>query len=82
MGDHLEDAGLHVNVMLNNVPEGMWYAYEFRCPDWSPVTRFCENDPELSGFISVQPLTKYVSASGGNWSFERIFKNFFKIIFQ
>jgi hypothetical protein len=22
--DRLEDAGLHVNVMLNNVPEGMW----------------------------------------------------------
>jgi hypothetical protein len=39
MGDGLEDADFHVSVMLNNVPEGMRYAYEFRCLDSSTVTR-------------------------------------------
>jgi len=77
MGDRLEDA--RVNVMLNNVHEGTWYAYEFRCSDWSPVMRFCENGPELSGFISVLLLAKYVSISGGKWSFKCIFKRFLKL---
>ena len=44
------------------------------------MTRFCENGPELSVFISVQLLSKYVSAFGGNWSFECVFKQFINYI--